>query len=186
MRMIVRRAARQRTRDLMVAICLAAALMFAYGAGNASAHASYVSSDPPANAVLKTAPTVVTVHFAENVNPIGSGIMVYDAKRQQVSTASAQVDRADLKTMTVPMSGDGPGAYLVEWHTVSLDDGDPDIGAFTFTVNPTATSSTGTPHSAATSSGNSGPPVWVTVIVGLAGLIIGGGAGLFLSRRARS
>ena len=57
------------------------------------------------------------------------------ARRKAVSTAAAQVSRSDLKTMTVPMKGDGDGIYLAEWHTVSADDGAADIGGFTFTVS---------------------------------------------------
>jgi methionine-rich copper-binding protein CopC len=37
--------------------------------GITSAHAYYISSNPAAGAVLKTAPSLVTVHFAEHVNP---------------------------------------------------------------------------------------------------------------------
>lgn len=180
---IARISSRERVRSLMVAIGIAAALLLAYGAGTASAHASYVSSDPAANAVLKTAPTVVTIHVAENVNLTGSGIVIYDARHQPVS-GTAQVDRADLKTMTVPMTGDGSETYLVEWHTVSLDDGDPDIGAFTFTVNPNATGASAT-HAAGASSTSGGIPIWVAVIAGIAGLLIGGAGASFLARRPR-
>jgi methionine-rich copper-binding protein CopC len=60
-------------------------------------------------------------------------------KGKTVSTGPAQVVRTDFKTMTVAMQGDDSEIYLVQWHTVSADDGDPDIGAFTFTVSTTAT-----------------------------------------------
>ena len=166
----------------MTTLCLAAILAFAFGAGTASAHASYVSSDPAANAVLKSAPSLVTIHFLENVDLNGSGIVIYDAKHQPVS-GTAQVDRANLKTMTVPMTGDGSETYLVEWHTVSLDDGDPDIGAFTFTVNPKATTTTSA-HTTAASSGGA-TPTWLAIIIGIAGPIIGGSGGVFLARRPR-
>jgi copper resistance protein C len=97
---------------------------------------------------------VVTVHFAQHVNPQGSNILVYDATHKQVSTAPATVVTSDLKTMTVPMKGDGDGIYLVEWHTVSADDGDADIGAFNFTVSASgkANPSAGPPSHAATGS----------------------------------
>lgn len=171
------------------ALLLGAALAL-IAPGIASAHAYYVSSDPAANAVLKTAPTTVTVHFAEEVNPTGSDIVVYDSKHKQVSTAPAQVDRSDLKTMTVPMQGDDSEIYLVEWHTVSASDGDPDIGAFTFNVSasgsaaasPTATPGVAGPASAS-GSGSSGTPAWVVALVGVAGLVVGAG-GTLLARRA--
>ena len=172
---------------------LSLALALAAVPGIASAHAYYISSTPAAGAVLKAAPALVTVHFAENVNPTGSDMVVFDARHHQVSTAAAQVVTSDLKTMTVPMVGDGDGTYLVEWHTVSADDGDPDIGAFTFTVSasesvsavPTATTSgttkSGTGHAGGTSGGT---PVWVTVLIGLAGLVAGAGGVYVVRRRA--
>src|SRR5436190_9674576 len=51
------------------------------------AHAEYVSSDPAANAMLTKAPTTITVHFSEEVNPSGSDISVYDVDGKSVSTA---------------------------------------------------------------------------------------------------
>ena len=170
---------------LLAGLALLAAL-FALP-GIAAAHAYYVSSDPPANAVLKQAPTLVTVHFAENVAPQGSDLVVYDATHKQVSTAAAQVSHADLKTMTVPMAGDGDGIYFVEWHTVSADDGDPDIGGFNFTVNSKATADTTPTPTASTGTGggggSGGTPVWLTVLVGLAGLAIGGAGTYYATRR---
>ncbi len=165
---------------------IVAALAFFAAPNIAFAHASYVSSDPPANGVVKTAPSVVTVHFAEHVNPNGSAIVIYDAKGNTVSTAPAQVVQSDLKTMTVPMKGDGSDVYLVQWHTVSADDGDPDVGGFTFTVNANASStgtSTTTPATTTSSSSSSGVPGWVVALIGVLGLVIGAGAGIAFARR---
>jgi methionine-rich copper-binding protein CopC len=181
-----------------IGITLTGGLLFALvmafiTASTAFAHAAYVSSDPQSNAVLTTAPTTVTVHFAEPLNPTGSAIIVYDAHHKQVSTAPAQVDQADLKTMSVPMRGDDSETYLVEWQTVSAVDGDPDIGAFTFTVSANATPTTGAPisstASAATTTSNgssqSGAPVWLVALTGVAGLVVGAGAMRFIRRDTR-
>lgn len=173
-------------RDRMPAVyalvaALSLALVGALAPGLASAHASYLSSTPAAGAVLKSAPSVVTVHFAENVNPTGSDIVVYDARHKSVRTAAAQVSHSDLKTMTVPVTGDGDGTYLVEWHTISADDGDPDIGAFTFIVSKSASVSA----APAPSSGSSGgTPVWLTLLIGLVGIAVGAGGAYLVSRRA--
>jgi methionine-rich copper-binding protein CopC len=150
-------------------------------AGTASAHAKYVSSDPAANAVLTAAPSVVTVHFLENVNPDGSSLTVYDATGKVVSSGTGQVSTADTKTMTVNMTGDGSDVYLVVWKTVSLDDGAPDMGAFNFFVGgDAAPASSGGSTSAAPSGG---VPVWAAALIGIAGLIVGAG-GMYLARRS--
>src|SRR5690349_7756452 len=98
-------------------------------AGIASAHASYVSSDPAAGTVLATAPTQVTVRFAENVNPAGangipSSLVVYhelgakntlsfDQEAKVVSTGQTQYPLSDAKSMSIAMQGDGNGIYAV-------------------------------------------------------------------------
>ncbi len=195
---------------LVGVLALAAALgVSALFASTASAHASYVSSDPAAGAVLATAPTTVTVHFAENVDPQTdkdgkSSLVVYhsDAKNTYtfdeeatvVSTGETQFPLSDAKTMSIAMKGDGDGIYAVYWHTVSADDGDPDTGVFFFGVgtgnvlgngsasaSPTATAVPGGSTSAASTS--SGTPVWVTILVGVVALLLGGGIGTWLSRR---
>ena len=175
---------------LLGAASLAGALALALGLmapGLASAHAYAVSSNPTMGSTVKTAPSAVTVTFAENVNPQGSDILIYDVHDKQVSTGPAQVSRANEKLMTVPMTADGDGVYLVQWHTVSADDGDPDIGSFNFTVDHTATAAVSTPTPSTTPSGggSSGAPVWLTVLLVLVGLAVGGGAGYAWARRAK-
>jgi len=64
---------------------------------------------------------------------------VLDAQGKTVSTGTAQANRSDLRAMSVSMQGDGSDIYLVQWHTVSADDGHPDIGAFVFHVGKSVT-----------------------------------------------
>ena len=176
-------------------------------AGVASAHASYMSSDPAAGAVLATAPTQVTVHFAENVNPAGkngipSSLQVFlkpelkntfysDEDATEVDTGPTQFPLSDAKTMSIAMKGAGNGIYEVYWHTVSADDGDPDSGVIFFgvgtgnvlggtTASSTPTASTTTNTSSGTSSGM---PLWLTILIGIVGLALGGGLGAGLVRR---
>lgn len=158
-------------------------LTFAF-AGSVSAHAKYSSSDPAANAVLKAPPSVVTVHFLEDVNPEGSSLTVYDAKGKVVSDGPGQVSTADVKTMTVGMTGDGSEVYLVVWKTVSLDDGDPDIGAFNFFIGSDAAPVTSS-GSSATSASSGGLPGWAVALIGIAGLVVGAGGMYFARRSAR-
>ncbi|MGH2501770.1 MAG: copper resistance CopC family protein, partial [Ktedonobacterales bacterium] len=147
-------------------------------------HARYLSSTPAANAVVKTTPSEVTVHFAEPVDPATSAITIYDAQGQVVSQP-AQVDPNDLTTMRAPMTGDGSEVYLVVWHTVSASDGDPDVGAFNFFVNTSGASelapaSTTTTHAAQPT--QSGAPIWLVIVLALAGLAIGAAGGVAWSR----
>jgi copper transport protein len=157
---------------------LALGMLFATS-GVASAHAAYVSSTPAANAVLTSAPTSVTITFAENLTPSSSNIIVYDSSMKQVSTGNAQVNSSNLKEMSVPIQGDDSDVYVVVWHNVSADDGDPDAGSFSFYIGSDKAPTSSTP--AATSS--SGTPVWVTILVGVLGLVVGGAGTAFALRR---
>ena len=168
--------------------------MLAFGAlavyiPSAAAHAKYQSSVPAADSTVTQAPSVVTVHFAEDVNPNGSDLVVYDTNGKVVSTAPGKVDTGDAKTMTVPMTGDTSDSYLVVWHTVSLDDGDAAVGAFIFNVGSPAKpgdtgGSTTSPGSTSATSAASGTPGWVVALAGIVGLIIGSaGTLLFAGRR---
>jgi methionine-rich copper-binding protein CopC len=174
----------RRALAAVAALMLGLALLVST-AGVASAHASYVSSNPAANAVVASAPTTVTIHFAEHVNPTGSAVVVLDSKGTTVSTGPAQVDPSDLTVMTVPMKGDDSDVYLVQWHTVSADDGDPDIGAFTFTVGASGTPTT-TPSGGGGGSGSSssGTPSWLVALIGVLGLAIGAAGGMLFARRS--
>jgi methionine-rich copper-binding protein CopC len=147
----------------------------------AFAHAGYDHSDPAAGSTIQTAPSTVSIFFLENVNPQGSDITIYDSKGKVVSTGPAQVDRADAKKLTVNMQGDDSEIYLVTWHNVSLDDNDPDTGAFTFNVgtSDTAPSTTTTP----TASSSSSVPGWLAALIGVAGLVVGAGGGIVIARR---
>ena len=162
-------------------------LLFASGTAFASAtHAEYVSSTPAANAMLKSAPTTIAIHFSENVDPNGSDISVYDVNGKLVSTGVAQVDRSDLKTMNVTLKSDQSEVYVVMWHNVSAVEGHHDSGSFRFFVNISAMlqgminggkmsgmpgSSSGT--SSQSSSSSDGIPVWSAALIGIVGLIVG-------------
>lgn len=149
-----------------------------------TAHAYYVRSTPAANAVVKSAPSAVTITFAEPVTPGGSGVLIYDAKNQVVSGAP-QIDPNDLATLHVPMTGDGSEVYLVVWHTVSAQDGDPDVGSFSFFVNASGSSDLAPKTSPTTpaNQGSPGAPIWLVALIGMIGLVVGAGGGVAWARR---
>lgn len=191
-----------RFRRLWLAGVLALTGAFGLGvllAGVASAHASYESSDPAAGAVVATAPTTVTVRFAEDVDPKGSSLVVYhtdakntysfDEEAKKVSTGATQFPLSDAKSMTIAMQGDGNGIYAVVWNTVSADDGDPDSGIFFFGVGSgdvlgnTSTNVTHGPGPGPVSTTSSGVAVWVPILVGILALLMGGAIGAWFARR---
>ncbi len=164
-------------------------------AGTASAHATYASSDPAAGAVLATAPTQVTVHFSQGVDPQGSSLVIYhteakntysfDADSKVVSTGETQFPLSDARTMTIAMQGDGNGIYAVVWKTRSADDGEEDNGVFFFGVgtgNVLGSAPATTPPVAANSA-SGGVDAWVPILVGILALLVGGGIGAWLARR---
>ena len=156
-----------------------------------AAHAEYVSSTPAENAILHQAPTTISIVFSEDVNPVGSSIQVYDVNGQQITTAAAQVERANLKTMTVPMQGNGSELYVVVWRTVSAVEGHHDSGSFRFFVNPSPMlssminggSMSSMSSSTASTSNSSGFPLWLVIVAAILGLVIGGGGSFFFTRR---
>jgi methionine-rich copper-binding protein CopC len=170
-------------------------------AGVASAHASYDSSNPAAGAVLATAPTQVTVHFEQNINPAGengipSSLQVFhdtdltniyhsDQDAKLVSTGQTQFPASDAKTMSIAMTDDGNGIYEVYWHTLSADDGEADSGVFFFGVGTGNVLGLPATASTPTTTTSSGMPIWVTILVGLVGLVVGGGIVTGIRRRSQ-
>ena len=68
----------------------------------------------------------------------------------EVTTGKASIDLAHRTNASVPLGDDGPGTYTVTWKNVSGDDGDPNDGAFVFTV-------AGTPPAAPAAAPATGP-----------------------------
>jgi methionine-rich copper-binding protein CopC len=181
-----------RTILATIAILVAVGAFVLIPASRALAHAAFVSSDPAPNTVLRTAPTEVVIHFAQVLSPQGLSIVVYDNRGRIVSVGKAQISFSDPKTASIAMKGDGSDIYRVDWQNVSAEDGDPTLGAFVFGVSPTGKLDKvpANPYGASMTTGSgassSGLPIWVTALVGIAGLLIGGAGSTALTRRARS
>lgn len=175
-----------------IALLLGTGLMLLFTVGTASAHAKVLSATPGIGSVIATAPTKISVTTAENMNPDPkkSNLFVYGPAGDLISQGSATISLNNPKEMSIPIKASGNGVYVVRWITVSSDDGDPDEGAFVFTVNPNAASGTtgvtakptttaNTP--AATTSGSSFP-VTPVLITGIVALLVGLGAGVGIGR----
>jgi copper resistance protein C len=164
------------------------------------AHAKVYKAIPAIGSTVAQAPTSVTVFTLENINPnpTKSNLFVYSPAGDLVSQGNAQVSLQNPREMSIKITPDPKnlhGIYVVRWITVSAQDGDPDQGAFVFTVaagtvaTPTAAPTTSTnqntpPPSNTTSSGSGGTPVWVPIVVGIVALLVGLGGGLGLGRRS--
>jgi methionine-rich copper-binding protein CopC len=168
------------------------------------AHAAVLSAIPAIGSTIAQAPTTVTVFTAENINPDPkkSNLFVYgptgEATASLISQGNATVSLSNPKQMSVTIKPDpkhSDGVYIVHWITVSALDGDPDEGAFTFTVKTGAaatpaaspTASTNTSTTPGTNSGGAGgAPIWAVILVGAVALVVGLGGGFGLGRRRAS
>jgi len=157
-------------------------------AGSASAHAKVISADPGIGSNIATAPTKITVTTIENMKPGAkfSNLFVYGPSGALVSQGDATIPLNNPKEMSVTIKPEkGNGVYIVHWVTVSADDGDPDEGAFIFTVNSAASgASTSTPTKQTSTPASSGIPLWVPIVTSIVALLVGLGAGVGLGRRS--
>ncbi|HEV2582986.1 MAG TPA: copper resistance protein CopC, partial [Ktedonobacteraceae bacterium] len=124
------------------------------------AHASVTRAIPAIGSTISQAPTSVTIFTAENINPDPkvSNLFVYGpvgaASDVLISQGNAQVSITNPEEMSInitPNLQHVNGVYVVHWITKSALDGDPDEGAFIFTVN-TGAAATATPAATTTSS----------------------------------
>jgi methionine-rich copper-binding protein CopC len=120
----------------------------------ASAHDSIVSSVPADKAALTTAPTVVTLTFTDEVNPLGTAVIVTDATGARVDSGTPSIDGIAVTQALDPLTASG--RYTVAYRVVSAD-GHPITGKLSFTVTlPTPTPTPSTPAASATPSLSAG------------------------------
>lgn len=115
---------------LSAAVALGAATLLC--AGQASAHAALVKSDPAANATV-AAPKTISLTFNEDLTPAFSGfdVSMGDGMKMKVKTKVSD----DKKTITgVPAGPMMAGAYTISWHAAAADDGHKTTGTLAFTV----------------------------------------------------
>ncbi len=180
-----------RRTQLLVATLLSLGLL-GLMAGTASAHAAIPAhakvnkAIPAIGSTVSQAPTTVTVFTLENINPDPklSNLFIYSPAGDLISQGNASVSITNPEEMSITIKPDPAnlnGVYIVRWITVSAKDGDPDQGAFFFSVKtgaaatPTPATSTGHTNPPATTSGT---PLWVPILVGVLALLIGLGGGL--------
>lgn len=114
------------------ALFLTVMAVSALAAGQASAHAKLVSSDPAAAATV-AAPKTITLTFNEKLAPAFSSfeLAMADGMKAPVKTAVSK-DRKSISG--APQGKLTPGAYKITWHAAAADDGHRMDGVITFTV----------------------------------------------------
>jgi methionine-rich copper-binding protein CopC len=126
-----------------------AALGLLLTAGLASAHAQFQSSTPPASGTVTTLPDTLQATYSEELSSIRFDIT--GPNRVSATGGDPKIDLEHRTSASVPLKNVGPGVYTVVWHNVSGDDGDPNDGAFTFTLaGAPAPTTAATPGAAAT------------------------------------
>lgn len=91
------------------------------------------SSTPAQGAVLKAAPSEVTLTFDEPVTLLPTSLQVFAPDGSRVAHGQAAHPGGVAKSIGIGMSSSQQGTYLVSWRVVSADS-HPVAGAFTFSV----------------------------------------------------
>lgn len=104
-------------RAARVTAACATALAFS---STAFAHALPTSREPAPNASV-SAPTQVTIHFSEPLEPAFSKITLTDANGGAAVAGASEVDPQDKQTMHLAVQTLAPGHYTVHWNAVASD-----------------------------------------------------------------
>lgn len=117
---------------LLAAICASAVAPAA-----AAAHAAFQDSSPEAGSRLAAAPAQIALAFSEPLNRRLTTARLVDARTRRPIAATVSVERGDRLSLR-PQRRLPTGAFLVEWHTVSILDGHALEGSFGFGVRASA------------------------------------------------
>jgi methionine-rich copper-binding protein CopC len=109
-----------------------AALAFASSTSLVSAHARYEGSTPGAGATIAELPAVLEVRFSEELGSVRIAVTGPDGST--ATSGSATIDLTHREHASLPLRSAGPGQYAVTWSNVSGHDGDPNDGAFFFSL----------------------------------------------------
>jgi methionine-rich copper-binding protein CopC len=92
----------------------------ALGGSGAFAHALLESASPPVGGTV-AAPSEITIHFSEGIEPKFSGVAL-SGPHGAVPVGKASTAPGDDKTLVVKIGRKlAPGAYTVKWRAVSVD-----------------------------------------------------------------
>ena len=141
------------------------------GAGDASAHAARIASDPAENAALAQSPPKVSATFNEAMQQQFAAMTVVGPDGNLWSTGEPEVNGAVVSIGVRPL---GPaGTYTVNYRATSAD-GHVVSGSWSFRLTVAETGTPGPPAADASSTRNDAIPVWLFYLGAV--LIVGTGA----------
>lgn len=101
-----------KTHQKILAACVFSAATLA--APLAMAHAKLTASNPSAGAVLKAAPTDITLTFNEKIEQAFSTVTLTNSEGKAVKTEKARVDAVNPAVVRVQTNGLAAGKYTVK------------------------------------------------------------------------
>lgn len=110
---------RRRVACRLSAVAVVCALALA-AVPSAFAHASLVSTNPTAGAVLEAAPSRVVLRFDEGVSAVAGSLRVYDGDARRVD--DGRVQRPDEREIAIALPRSlADDTYTVAWRAISAD-----------------------------------------------------------------
>lgn len=125
-----------RPRQVALTSSLLLALTFA-APGDAFAHAAFVGATPTPGARTEASPRQVTLTFTEPVNGRLTSVEL-ESVASGAKVATTLSTQGGSQLVAKPKTGLDTGAYRVDWHTVSTEDGHALEGRFSFGVRVAA------------------------------------------------
>lgn len=120
----------------VVPALLAGLLVLLWNAPAALGHAAFLGSDPQPGVRLEASPTQVTLRFTEPLNRKLAQATIVRVGGGAVATRTASTSARRL--VLRPATALSRGAYRVQWHSVSTEDGHALEGSFSFGVRAAA------------------------------------------------
>ena len=128
---------------LLAGVSLAMLLLFSPASALlAAAQEGVMRAEPPAGAVLDSAPSRVDLWLAEPPSTAGDAEVrvVHTQSGQRVDLGGAAWDAADASHLKLELRPDvGPGKYVVSW--IIAEDGRQERGTYSFTVGDSSSGS---------------------------------------------
>lgn len=157
---------------LVVSIVVLFAVLAVFGAGQASAHASLVKTEPTDGAMLQQSPNRFSLAFSEPVSPLVLTLVRPDGTPERLTSFRSDGQTLDIDNPQ-PL---GSGTHVLSWRVISAD-GHPVGGSLLFSVGSV---------SAAPAAGDAIDPwlhraIWVVKIMLYLGLFLGVGGAFALS-----